>query len=78
LERAATRALGAPVDEELRDATIQRFEYTYELAWKMLERHLEAVVPDPARIDTLSFRELMREGAERGLIDQIEPSCSPS
>jgi nucleotidyltransferase substrate binding protein (TIGR01987 family) len=73
LERAATRALGATDDEELRDATIQRFEYTYELAWRMLKRHLEHVVPDPARIDTLSFRELLREGAERGLLPEIEP-----
>lgn len=68
LDRAATRAEAAPGDEELRDAVIQRFEYTYELAWKMLKRHLEHVVPDPARIDGLSFRELIREGAERSIV----------
>jgi nucleotidyltransferase substrate binding protein (TIGR01987 family) len=73
LDRAAVRAVGAPEDEELRDAVIQRFEYTYELAWKMLKRHLEQVVPDPARIDTLSFRELIREGAERGIVAEPEP-----
>jgi nucleotidyltransferase substrate binding protein (TIGR01987 family) len=73
LERGATRALGAPGDEELRDAVIQRFEYTYELCWRMLKRHLEQVVPDTTRLDGLSFRELLREGAERGLIGQIEP-----
>jgi nucleotidyltransferase substrate binding protein (TIGR01987 family) len=73
LDRAVVRALGAPGDEELRDAVIQRFEYTYELAWKMLKRHLEQVVPDPARIDALSFRELFREGAERGLVKDVEP-----
>jgi nucleotidyltransferase substrate binding protein (TIGR01987 family) len=73
LDRAAVRAEGAPADEELRDAVIQRFEYTYELAWRMLKRHLEQVVPDPARVDGLSFRELIREGAERGIIAEPEP-----
>jgi len=73
LDRAVVRALGAAGDEELRDAVIQRFEYSYELAWKMLKRHLEQVVPDPARIDALSFRELFREGAERGLVKEVEP-----
>jgi nucleotidyltransferase substrate binding protein (TIGR01987 family) len=73
LKRALDRALGAPEDEELRDAVIQRFEYTYELCWKMLKRHLEQVVPDASRMDGLSFRELLREGAERGLINEIEP-----
>jgi nucleotidyltransferase substrate binding protein (TIGR01987 family) len=73
LDRAAVRAQAAPEDEELRDAVIQRFEYSYELAWKMLKRHLEQVVPDPARIDGLSFRELIREGAERGIIAEPEP-----
>jgi nucleotidyltransferase substrate binding protein (TIGR01987 family) len=73
LDKAVVRALSAPEDEELRDAVIQRFEYSYELAWKMLKRHLEQVVPDPARVDTLSYRELMREAAERGLIPEVEP-----
>lgn len=73
LERGATRALAAPEDEELRDAVIQRFEYTYELCWRMLKRHLEQVVADTTRLDGLSFRELLREGAERGLIAEIEP-----
>jgi nucleotidyltransferase substrate binding protein (TIGR01987 family) len=73
LDRAAIRAQAAPADEELRDAVIQRFEYTYELAWKMLKRHLEQVVPDPARMDGLSFRELIREGAERGIVAEAEP-----
>jgi hypothetical protein len=39
----------------------------------MLKRHLEQVVPDPARIDSLSFRELIREGAERGIVAEPEP-----
>ena len=73
LERAITRSTAAPKDEEVRDAVIQRFEYSYELSWKMLKRHLEQVVPDPGAVDQWSFKELMREAAERGLIAAVEP-----
>ena len=73
LERAITRSTAAATDEELRDAVIQRFEYSYELSWKMLKRHLEQVVPDPGMVDQWSFKELMREAAERGLITAVEP-----
>jgi hypothetical protein len=68
LERGITRAAAAPDDEEMRDAVIQRFEYSYELSWKMLKRHLEEVVPEPAIVDQWSFKELIREAAERGLL----------
>ena len=36
------KALKQPRDEYLRDSVIQRFEITYELAWKMLKLCLEA------------------------------------
>ena len=35
----------------VRDATIQRFEYTYEISHKMLKRHLETISANPAEID---------------------------
>ncbi len=72
LERGLDRSEAAPDDEELRDGAIQRFEYTYELAWKSLKRVLELESASPDVIDMLSFRDLMRLGAERGFID--EPS----
>jgi len=53
----------------LRDSVIQRFEYSYELCWKMLKRRLELDDPSPESIDAMSFREMIRAGAERGLID---------
>jgi len=56
-------------DDMLRDSVIQRFEYSYELCWKMLKRRLEMDVPSPGAVDAMSFREMIREGAERGLID---------
>jgi hypothetical protein len=34
----------------------------------MLKRHLEQVVADPASVDSLSFCELIRDGAERGIV----------
>jgi nucleotidyltransferase substrate binding protein (TIGR01987 family) len=72
LDRAVIRAQANPEDEELRDATIQRFEYCFELSWKMLKRQLEADVPDPASVDRMSFKEMMREGFERGYIGDPE------
>ena len=55
-----------PKDAIVRDATIQRFEYTYELAWKMIKRHLDwAGFADTA---SLSKRDLFREAAKAKLI----------
>ncbi|MFC6669705.1 nucleotidyltransferase substrate binding protein [Marinobacterium aestuariivivens] len=61
-------ALKQPKDEFIRDAVIQRFEYTYELCWKMVRRQL---IEDQgeASVVMLSRRELFRMAAEYGLID---------
>lgn len=56
-------AVALPVDEFLRDAVIQRFEFTYELAWKMLKSRLEA-----EGITALTPRQVMRESLSAGLI----------
>ncbi len=72
LNRAINRSQAARDDEELRDAVIQRFEYSYELCWKMLKRQMEQESANPAEIDRLSFRELLREAAERGILTDIE------
>ena len=54
----------------VKDACIQRFEYTYELAHKLLKRQLEAMSPNPSEIDQMSFPDMIRSGAERGLLAQ--------
>ena len=72
LELAVNRSLKEPHDDMVRDSVIQRFKYSYELSWKMLKRQLEKDAASPATIDTLSFKELIREGAERGYISQPE------
>lgn len=59
-------------DEELRDACIQRFEYTFELSWKMLKRRLEIDLPDGRSVDAMSFRDLVRTGAERSLLKDVD------
>lgn len=72
LNRALARAIAVPEDEEMRDACIQRFEYTFELSWKMLKRQLEQELPSPAEVDGYSYRQLFRTGAERGLVQDVE------
>ena len=68
LQRVLERSRTVPDDEDIRDACIQRFEYTYELAFKMLKRQLEQELPSSEELDRLPFKELIRVGAERGLI----------
>ncbi len=68
LRRALARWQPNPADEEIRDACIQRFEYCFELSWKMLKRRLELDLPDAAAVDAMSYRDLIRSGAERGLV----------
>lgn len=60
-------ALAKDKDEFIRDSVIQRFEYTFELSWKLLERHLELEL-GRENVDRLSRRDLCRVGAEKGLI----------
>jgi len=73
LRRALTRSQAAgSQDEELRDACIQRFEYTFELSWKMLQRRLELDLADARSVDAMSFRDLMRSGGERGLVRDVD------
>ncbi len=52
----------------IRDACIQRFEYTYELSWKMLKRFLEFTSANLVEYDEMSFQNIIRTGSERGLL----------
>lgn len=72
LERAIERAKKSPQDEEIRDSVIQRFEYSYELSWKMLKRQLEIDSPVPTSIDAMDFKTMIRESAQRGLLKNPE------
>ena len=62
-------------DRELRDqfraASIQGFEFTYEVAHKMLKRQLEQIVANPAEVDAMTYMQLIRSAAESGLISDV-------
>ena len=68
LAEALDAAKSRADDAFVRDASIQRFEYTYELCVKSLRRQLEAMSDSPAEIDALGYRDMIRLGAERGLV----------
>ncbi len=61
---------GSAEHELMRDGVIQRFEYTFELAWKMLKRYLEEYGLE--RVDSLTNRDLFRVGHEQGLLRDAE------
>ncbi|TAK20703.1 MAG: nucleotidyltransferase [Chloroflexota bacterium] len=52
----------------IRDAVIQRFEFTDEISHKMLKRYLEEAPPTSELYDTMSFQDLIRSGNEQGLL----------
>ena len=60
LEKAANQ----PKDEYIRDSVIQRFEFTHELAWKMLKLRLES-----EDIFVKTPRETMQAALQAGLIE---------
>jgi len=68
LEQALDRHAQDTSDDLIRDACIQRFEFTYELAHKMLKRFLEATSANPDEFDAMTFQDLIRSGNERGLL----------
>jgi nucleotidyltransferase substrate binding protein (TIGR01987 family) len=68
LEEGLDRHRADPADSQLRDGLIQRFEFTYDLAHKMLRRALEAAAANPEEIDRMSFPTLIRTGFKQGML----------
>jgi nucleotidyltransferase substrate binding protein (TIGR01987 family) len=61
-------ALTQPKNPYTRDASIQRFEYTFELSWKMLRRYLAT----EAAVETFNLKELFRQAGRQGIIANVE------
>ena len=53
-------------DDAIRDAVIQRFEYTYSLALKTLARYLRFALPETA--ESITFNQIIREANKMGLL----------
>ena len=65
-QKAVTRledACAQPESSFLRDSVIQRFEFSWELAWKMLKLRLAFL-----GIEALSPRDVIRQSLQAGLI----------
>jgi len=70
LLKAATKLqaiLQMPKNEVTRDASIQRFEFTYELVWKTMKRILYV-----KGITVNNPRDVFRETAKQGIISNLE------
>jgi nucleotidyltransferase substrate binding protein (TIGR01987 family) len=59
------KALNEPESEFIRDASIQRFEFTYELLWKTIKVFLE----ETHGVRTVSPRQVFKEAFALELID---------
>jgi len=64
-------AENADLREQFRNSAIQCFEFTHEQAFKMLKRQLEQMAADPASVDTMAYMDLVRSGAEAGLVADV-------
>ena len=50
---------------------MQAFEFTHELAFKMLRRRLRQVVADPASVSSMAYMDVIRAAAAAGLIADV-------
>ena len=73
LEVALQARAEKPADDLIRDAVIQRFEFTYELSVRVLRRYLKHIAASDEEVDELSFRELIRRANELNLLQGSVP-----
>ena len=57
--------------EQFRAAAVQAFEFTHELAFKMVKRQLRRMAADPAAIDEMAYMDVIRSGAAAGLVADV-------
>ncbi len=61
--------LGQDMNEYIRDGVIQRFEYTFELSWKLLKRYFKEIGREDIPAGP---RPLIKEAGKEGLISDVE------
>ena len=66
--RMFSEAIANVKDELDRDGAIQRFEYTFELAWKSLKRYFEHFTG----FSDDNIKNILREAGKQGLISSVE------
>ena len=70
LQKALTKieeALNFPKTEPMREATIQRFEYTFELSWKLMS----SILKDQGN-ETFGVKNIIRNAARLNLFDKLK------
>lgn len=65
---ALDKAIEQPKNEFTRDASIQRFEYSFELCWKLLKRYFFL----KTGIEEFQIKNIFREAAKQGLIENVD------
>ena len=69
LERAVDRfreVLKQPKNEFMRNSAIQRFEFCFDLSWKIMKGYLEERIPD---LKLIYPKETIREAFQKGLVE---------
>jgi len=66
--RSESASHDAKLAQLFRSASIQAFEFTYELSHKVLRRYLAATEASPPTVEKLSFPDLIRLGYDRGVV----------
>lgn len=56
-----------------RSATIQAFEYTYELAFKMIKRRIVMSLENPKEIDEMTFNDIIRTAYGKNIVRSDVP-----
>ena len=56
------------LQDQFRAATVKAFEFSYELAIKMIRRQLATIVANPDALRRSTFADVMREAADAGII----------
>jgi nucleotidyltransferase substrate binding protein (TIGR01987 family) len=57
---------------QFRAASTQAFEYSYELAVKMIRRQLAEIAANPHELTQMTFADLMRWAADAGLVNDVK------